>query len=95
MLKTPDPAQTVAWIAKRLGTSEELVVRALATLRDQGRFSMVTAPSQPASGLGTWVPTPGDRGLILTLRLYNPDATMASDPGQLVQPRIERVGNCR
>lgn len=38
LLKTPDPAQTVAWIAKRLGTSEELVVRALAALRDQGEL---------------------------------------------------------
>lgn len=65
-----------------------------AALDAQGRFNMVTAPSQPASAPGTWVPTPGDRGLILTLRLYNPDAAMASDPGQLLQPRIERVGDC-
>jgi hypothetical protein len=65
-----------------------------AALDAQGRFNMVTAPGQPAAAPGTWVPTPGDRGLILTLRLYNPDAAMASDPGQLLQPRIERVGDC-
>jgi hypothetical protein len=38
--------------------------------------------------------TPGDRPMILTLRLYNPDKTLQDNPGSLQAPRIELVGVC-
>lgn len=41
-----------------------------------------------------WLPTPGDRGLIFTLRVYNPDPALVAAPGTLPAPTIERVGNC-
>ncbi len=64
------------------------------TLKAVGRFSAVTGPETPVSGALAWIPTPGDRGLILTLRLYNPSPTLQADPGALSAPRIERQGDC-
>jgi len=66
-----------------------------AVLDAQGRFSLVSAPLKPPAGLATaWLPTPGDRGLSFTLRLYNPDPALAAAPSGLVAPRIRRVGDC-
>jgi hypothetical protein len=64
------------------------------TLKAIGRFSAVTGPETPVSGSLAWIPTPGDRGLILTLRLYNPGPALQADPGSLSAPRIERQGEC-
>ena len=64
------------------------------TLKAVGRFSAVTGPETPVSGALAWIPTPGDRGLILTLRLYNPSPALQADPGALSAPRIERQGDC-
>jgi hypothetical protein len=64
------------------------------TLNTVGRFSAVTGPETPVSGAIAWIPTPGDRGLILTLRLYNPSPALQADPGALSAPRIERQGDC-
>jgi hypothetical protein len=41
-----------------------------------------------------WLPTPGDRGLIFTLRVYNPDPALVAAPGTLPAPTIERLGDC-
>lgn len=64
------------------------------TGRTAGSFRMVTGPTPPVTGGIQWVPTPGDRGLILTLRLYNPMPEVQADPGALAVPRIERQGDC-
>jgi hypothetical protein len=66
---------------------------ATATLDAQGRFAFVSAPSQPAQP-ELWLPTPGDRGLLFTLRVYNPAPALAASPASLVPPRIERQGAC-
>lgn len=82
---------------------------ATARLDAQGRFVVVTGPAAPtghdapaagaasgasASAAMAWLPTPGDRGLVLTLRVYNPDAALQAAPGSLDPPHIERVGAC-
>lgn len=75
-----------------------------------GRFAFVSAPTPPVSanaGQGpdlsmpaalpaqtSWLPTPGDRGLIFTLRVYNPDPALVAAPGTLSPPAIERTGDC-
>lgn len=62
-----------------------------------GRFSFVSAPLEPAAALRghtPWLPTPGDRGLMFTLRVYNPDAALVGEPASLLPPRIERLGAC-
>lgn len=64
------------------------------TGRTAGSFRMVTGPTPPATGSVEWVPTPGDGGLILTLRLYNPMPEVQTDPGALAAPRIELQGDC-
>lgn len=61
----------------------------------QGRFAFVTGASRPAVAAAVpWVPTPGDRGLLLTLRLYQPASAVAQDPQRLALPLIERLGAC-
>lgn len=63
-----------------------------AALDTQGRFALTTGPQESP---GTyWLPTPGDRGVVLTLRLYNPLPTMQADPAGLVAPSITPVGAC-
>jgi len=63
-----------------------------ARLDQNGQFSLTTGPTeQPATH---WLPTPGDRGLVLTLRLYNPEQALQAAPGSLVAPRITPVGAC-
>jgi hypothetical protein len=64
------------------------------TLNTVGRFSAVTGPETPVSSATKWLPTPGDRGLILTLRLYNPSPEVQADPGALAVPSIQRQGEC-
>lgn len=59
----------------------------------QGRFAFETGPTQPA-GATPWLPTPGDRGLSFTLRLYNPAPEVVANPAALAAPRIERQGAC-
>ena len=57
-----------------------------------GNFSFTTGPQETA-GM-QWLPTPGDRGLELILRLYQPDATLQAAPTSLRAPDIELVGAC-
>jgi hypothetical protein len=56
------------------------------------RFAFRTGPTQP-QGL-TWLPTPGQRGMVLTLRLYNPDPSLQAAPSSLMPPRIRPWGDC-
>lgn len=62
-------------------------------LDGQGRFTLHTGPQAP-DGSVPWLPTPGDRGLVLTLRLYNPGPDLQAAPGQLLAPSIQPVGAC-
>jgi hypothetical protein len=75
-----------------------------AQLDGAGRFALVTGPDEP-SGAGAaplaatqpanaWLPTPGDRGLVLALRVYNPDERLSAQPLRLDPPRITRLGAC-
>lgn len=66
-----------------------------ARLDAQGRFTAHTGPQGPVEPGAAWLPTPGDRGLLLTLRVYNPAPTLQADPASLVAPTIHRVGDCR
>ena len=54
-----------------------------------GRFALATG-AQASPGLA-WLPTPGDQALVLTLRLYNPQEGLATDPSRLVPPSIRRI----
>lgn len=55
-------------------------------------FSFSTGP-QAIAGM-EWLPTPGDRGLELMLRLYQPHPTLQTAPESLRPPVIEQVGVC-
>lgn len=57
-----------------------------------GDYSFITGP-QATTGM-QWLPTSGDRGLELMLRLYQPDATLQAAPASLRAPDIELVGAC-
>ena len=57
-----------------------------------GHFALSTGPT-PQPGLH-WLPTPGDRGLVLTLRLYNPTADLQAAPSKLKPPSISPLGAC-
>lgn len=59
-----------------------------------GRFALVTGPSAPVDARTHWLPTPGDRGLLLVLRLYNPDPALVAAPASMPPPGIRRVGEC-
>ena len=67
---------------------------ATAVLDAQGRFALVSGPQAPAGATEPWLPTPGDRGLVFTLRVYNPAAELQARPDSLQPPRIERLGAC-
>ncbi len=68
---------------------------ALATLDTRGEFHLWTGPKAVAEpGTDHWLPTPGDRGLELTLRLYHPSEAVQQNPQTLIAPTIERVGAC-
>lgn len=62
-------------------------------LDGDGRFTLRTGPVAP-EGAPDWLPTPGDRGLVLTLRLYNPGPELQAAPGQLEAPSIQATGGC-
>lgn len=57
-----------------------------------GHFVVGTGP-RALPGLA-WLPTPGDRGLVLTLRLYNPTPELQASPAKLQAPSIRQVGDC-
>jgi len=63
-----------------------------AKLDAAGAFSLSTGPTEQA-GL-YWLPTPGNRGLILTLRLYNPAPALQAAPQSLVAPAVQQIGDC-
>ena len=72
---------------------------ATALLDTRGEFHVQTGPTKPTWGAATddnlaWLPTPGDRGLELTLRLYHPLLVLQQDPSGLIAPTIKRVGLC-
>ena len=63
-----------------------------ARLDANGRFALTTGgKEQPGTH---WLPTPGDRGMVLTLRLYNPEPELQAAPKSLPPPTIEAVGVC-
>jgi hypothetical protein len=63
-----------------------------AQLDANGRFAFTTGPQElPATH---WLPTPGNRGMVLTLRLYNPEPALQAAPGSLVPPTIQALGDC-
>lgn len=63
-----------------------------AVLNAQGQFVMTTGPAP--QGDTFWLPTPGNRGVLLTLRLYNPEPGLQAAPASLVPPTIRSVGAC-
>ena len=70
-----------------------------AVLDAQGRFRLISTPDGPPAtsadgGPQGWLHTPGDRGLMFTLRLYNPDPGLAQSPASLVAPTIQAIGAC-
>lgn len=74
---------------------------ALATLDARGEFHLLTGPTavvDPTSVADNhklhWLPTPGDRGLELTLRLYHPSESLQINPEALIAPTIKQVGAC-
>lgn len=63
-----------------------------AKLDAAGAFAFSTGPTEQP-GL-YWLPTPGNRALILTLRLYNPAPTLQAAPQTLVAPAVQKIGDC-
>lgn len=64
-----------------------------AVLDAQGKFALTTGPEQ--QGDTFWLPTPGKRGLLLALRLYNPEPGLQAAPASLVPPTIKATGGCQ
>jgi hypothetical protein len=63
-----------------------------ARLDANGRFAFTTGgQEQPGTH---WLPTPGNRGLVLTLRLYNPEPELQAAPASLNPPTIRASGAC-
>ena len=63
-----------------------------ARLDASGRFALVTG--HKAMEGWHWLPTPGQRGLVLTLRLYNPGSDLQAAPERLLPPSIKAIGAC-
>ncbi len=63
-----------------------------ARLDASGRFTLVTG--HKAMDGWHWLPTPGQRGLVLTLRLYNPGSDLQAAPERLQPPSIKAIGAC-
>lgn len=63
-----------------------------AQLDGNGHFAL-TAGNQEQQG-AHWLATNGDRGLLLTLRLYSPASELQSAPGSLRAPSIIALGAC-
>ena len=64
-----------------------------AQLDANGKFAFTTGAKEQEGMY--WLPTPGDRGVVLTLRLYNPEPTLQSAPASLQAPSIVAVGGCQ
>lgn len=65
------------------------------TLDAAGRFSATIGPTTEVSRNDrSWIPTTGQGGMRLTLRLYGADESVQRAPESLVAPSIERVGEC-
>jgi hypothetical protein len=64
-----------------------------AKLDTAGAFALTTGPTEQEGVY--WLPTPGQRALILTLRLYNPSPTLQAAPQSLVAPAIQAIGDCK
>ena len=63
-----------------------------AQLDTNGHFAFTTGgQEQPGT---YWLPTPGNRGLVLTLRLYNPEPDLQAAPASLNPPTISALGAC-
>lgn len=65
-----------------------------AAIDDKGAFALISGPSDPGLPGLPWLPTPGDRGLMFTLRVYNPDGALQASPASLEAPRIEQLAGC-
>lgn len=63
-----------------------------AHLDKQGQFAFTTGPA--ATDDSHWLPTPGQGGLLLALRLYNPEPALQAAPASLLPPRVTRLGDC-
>jgi len=63
-----------------------------AQLDAAGAFSLSTGPTEQPGMY--WLPTPGNRALILTLRLYNPAPALQAAPQTLVAPAVQKIGDC-
>jgi hypothetical protein len=63
-----------------------------ARLDTTGQFTFTTGPA--ASDNGYWIPTPGKGGMLLALRLYNPEPALQAAPATLQPPTITRIGDC-
>lgn len=64
-----------------------------AKLDAQGRFAFTTGPAEQPGTF--WMPTPGKRGMLLTLRLYNPEPALQAAPASLTPPTIQALGDCQ
>lgn len=67
---------------------------AQAVLDEGQRFGVRVGASEPASADLPWLPTPGEGGLQLTLRVYRPSAALQTDPTRLEPPLIEQERPC-
>lgn len=63
-----------------------------AQLDGNGYFAL-TVGNQEQRGTH-WLATNADRGLLLTLRLYNPDPQLQTEPASLRVPSITALGTC-
>jgi len=63
-----------------------------AQLDTHGHFALITGPQEQPGAF--WLPTPGQRGMVLTLRLYNPQPELQAAPGSLSPPSIHALGAC-
>jgi len=57
-----------------------------------GQVMLVTGPT--SSGAGPWLPTPGDSGLLLVLRLYQPGPAVRASAAALTPLRIQAEEAC-
>jgi hypothetical protein len=63
-----------------------------ARLDMRGQFEFTTGPARTDER--HWLPTPGNGGLLLALRLYNPEPALQAAPATLLPPTIARLGDC-
>lgn len=66
-----------------------------AQLDSRGRFRATIGPATMTGAEDTlWIPTSGEGGMRLTLRLYGPEETIQRAPQSLDPPRLRREGDC-